>query len=100
MTSTGWNVRPSPNGNSGIQQVDQSSQGQGDHLEGIPPVQLKDKKDLNWDGVNSNKRELTFRKNFLENSSVYENWVSVWLKRIIDDQEVFFLGSWEKGGSS
>lgn len=38
MTSTGWNVGPSPNGKSGIQQVVQSSQGQGDHLEAIPPV--------------------------------------------------------------
>lgn len=32
MTSVGWNVGLSPDGKSGIQQVDQSSQGQGDSI--------------------------------------------------------------------
>lgn len=30
-------------------------------------------KDLNWGGVNGNKRELTIGKNFLEKSLVYDN---------------------------
>lgn len=67
MTSTGWKVRPSLNGKSGIQQVDQSSQRQGDHLEG-DSTSLGDRQkglELGWcqwqqKGVNS--WEELFRK--------------------------------------
>lgn len=63
MTSTGWNVGPSPDGKSGIQQVDQSSQGQGDSTslgEGCKGTELEW---CQWQQKGISSWERTFQKN-------------------------------------
>lgn len=93
MNSTGWNVGRSPDGKSGIQQVDQSSQGQGDSTSLGDGCKGSELEWYQWQQKGINTWERTLQKN---HQYVTTNWVDVWIKRAKDDQEGSFLGSWKK----